>query len=267
MTTIRLKRGTGVPDTLEYGEVAVDTGAQVLYAGTADGNVVELSGGEIDWDQIDLPDWIIDIGPDGTINLTELEKQVNANEEEINKLQSDVNQLWASLQEVSALATQAFNKANENADKIDANKAEIDAIKNEINAIESGLIFGGVYSPVTNAVTKVDQYALDRGFTEGGTLTTNTTAEQQGIYFIVSETGDAITGDAVKPGDWLIANSQSWTVVSYGFETISIDQVGGLADELESLHDADNALEQRVTALETEIDGGTFTGSAPNFRS
>ena len=267
MTTIRLKRGTGVPDSLEYGEVAVDTGAQVLYAGTADGNVVELSGGDIDWDQINLPDWIIEIGPDGTINLSELEKQVNANADEIRKLQTDVNQLWASLQEVSSLATAAWNKANENAEAISDNASEIEAIKNEINAIESGLIFGGVYSPVTNAVTNVDKYALDRGFTEGGVLTTNTTAEQQGIYFIVTETGDAVTGDAVKAGDWLIANALSWTVVSYGFETISIEQVGGLRDELDELHEYDDDLEQRVTLLESEIDGGTFTGTPPNFRS
>lgn len=267
MTTIRLKRGTGKPDTLEYGEVAVDTGAQVLYAGTADGNVVELSGGDIDWDQIDLPDWIIEIGPDGTINLSELEKQVTANADEIGKLQTDVNQLWASVQNVSALATQALNKANENAGKIDDNASEIDALKNEINAIESGLIFGGVYSPVTNAVTKVDKYALDRGFTEGGTLTANTTAEQQGIYFICSVAGDAITGDSVKAGDWLIANSLSWTVVNYGFETVSIDQVAHLRDYLTALDNIDAALDGRISALENEIDGGTFTGAPPFFGS
>jgi hypothetical protein len=266
MTTIRLKRGTGKPAELEYGEVAVDTGAQVLYAGTADGNVVELSGGNIEWGQIDLPDWIIEIGPDGTINLSELEKQVEINTGEIGKLQTDVNQLWNAIQDVSSLATAAYNKANENSGKIADNKTEIDELRNEINAIESGLIFGGVYSPATNAVTNVDKYALERGFTEGGTLTTNTTAEQQGIYFICTVAGECITGEDVKAGDWLIANAQSWTVVSYGFETISIDQVGGLRAELNSLHAADDALASRVTALETEIDGGTYTGEPPFFK-
>ena len=266
MTTIKLKRGTGVPDELAYGEVAVDTGAKVLYAGTADNKVVELSGGDIEWDQIDLPDWIIEIGPDGTINLPELQLQVNANEEEIAKLQQDVNQLWATLQQVSGLATQAYNKANENAGLIAINAEEIEAIKNEINAIESGLIFGGVYSGSTKTVSQVDQYALDRGFTEGGTLTTTTTTQQQGIYFIVSENGQSPTGEQVKPGDWIIANALSWTVVSYGFETISIDQVAGLADELVALHDKDSELEGRVAALETEIDGGTFTGLPPYFK-
>ena len=265
MTTIRLKRGSGVPDALAYGEIAVDTGAQVLYAGTADGKVVELSGGDIDWDQINLPDYIIDIGPDGTINLSELQLQVGANEEEIKKLQSDVNQLWASLQQVSSLATAAYNKANENANLIADNKAEIDRINNEINAIESGLIFGGVYSSLTNAVTNVDQYALDRGFTEGGVLTTNTTASQQGIYFIVTDSGECVTGESVKAGVWLIANAQSWTVVGYGFETISIDQVADLRDYLNALDAFDADLDGRVTALETEIDGGTFTSAPPFF--
>jgi len=270
MTTIRLKRGTGVPDSLEYGEVAVDTGAKVLYAGAADNSVVELSGGEINWNQItNFPDWIIEIDPNkpDSINISELEKQVIANTGDIDKLKTDVSQLWSTLHEISSLATAALNKANENAGKIDANKSEIDELRNEINAIESGLIFGGVYSPVTNAVTKVDKYALDRGFTEGGVLTTNTTAEQQGIYFICSVAGECVTGEDVKAGDWLIANAQSWTVVSYGFETISIDQVGGLRGELDEMHEFDEALAGRVTALEAEIDGGTFTGTPPNFRS
>lgn len=270
MTTILLKRGTGVPTELAYGEIAVDTGAQTLYAGTADGKVIELSGGSISWDQlVDLPDWIVEIDPNkpGSINLSELEKQVNSNTEEVGKLQTDVNQIWSTLHEISQLASSALDKANENAGLIADNKSEIDALKNEINAIESGLIFGGVYSPATNQITQVDKYATDRGFQEGATLTTNTTAEQQGIYFIVSVSGDAVTGDAVKAGDWLIANSLSWTVVGYGFETITIDQVAGLADELKDLHDFDDALEKRVTALETEIDGGTYAGTPPNFRS
>ena len=268
MTTIRLKRGSGKPDSLVYGEVAIDTGARMLYAGAADGSVVELSGGTINWNQIEgIPDFILEIDPNGGINLSELEKQVNANTGDIAKLKVDVSQLWSELHDIAQLATAALNKATENAGKIADNKTEIDALKNEINAIESGLIFGGVYSPVSNTVTKVDQYALDRGFTEGGFLTNNTTAAQQGIYFIVTESGACVTGEDVKAGDWLIANALSWTVVSYGFETISIDQVADLRSELDSLHDENNDLDRRVTALENEIDGGTFTGTPPFFRS
>jgi hypothetical protein len=275
MTTIRLKRGTGVPDSLVYGEVAVDTAAKVLYAGAADGSVVELSGGQIDWNQINpdtFPDWIIEIDPNkpDSINIADLEKQVIANTDDITKLKVDVGQLWAAVHEVSALATSALNLANENAGKIADNAAEIEALKNEINAIESGLIFGGVYSPVTNKITEVDQYAADAGFVEGDTLPVSTTADQQGIYFICSISGSAsINGEStnLKAGDWLIANKLAWTVVSYGFETISIDQVAHLRDYLTALDNVDAALDRRITALETEIDGGTFTGTPPNFRS
>lgn len=270
MTTIKLRRGTGVPDSLEYGEVAVDTTAKIMYAGAANGDIVELSGGDVDWNQIiNLPDWIIEIDPNkpDSINIAELQKQVDSNTEEVGKLQTDVGQLWSAVHEVSSLATAALQKAEENAGLIAKNAEEIEALRTEIGAIESGLTFGGVYSPVTGQITNVDQYAVDRGFSENMTLTNSTSAGQQGIYFIVSVAGTAINGDAVKAGDWLIANAMSWVVVNYGYETITIDQVAGLAKELEDLHAADDALEKRVEALETEIDGGTYTGTPPNFRS
>ena len=272
MTTIRLKRGTGKPDSLVYGEVAVDTGARMMYAGAADGSVVELSGGQIDWNQINpdtFPDWIIEIDPNnGSINLSELEKQVNANTGDIDKLKVDINQLWNEIHEVTRALSAVIRSVEENAQGIADNKTEIDALKNEINAIESGLVFGGVYSPVTNKITDVDQYALDRGFNEGDTLPVSTTADQQGIYFICSISGTAsINGESVnlKAGDWLIANKLAWTVVSYGFETISIDQVAHLRDYLTTLDNVDAALDGRITALENEIDGGTYTSAPPFF--
>jgi uncharacterized coiled-coil protein SlyX len=273
MTTIRLKRGTGKPDSLVYGEVAVDTGAQILYAGAADGSIVELSGGQIDWNQINpdtFPDWIIEIDPNkpDSINISELEKQVIANTDDIDKLKTDINQLWNEIHEVTRALTAVIRRVDENEQGIADNKAEIDALKDEINAIESGLIFGGVYSPVTNKITNVDQYAIDRGFGEGDTLPTSTTADQQGIYFICSTAGSAsINGESVnlKAGDWLIANKLAWTVVSYGFETISIDQVAHLRDYLTALDNVDAALDARITALENEIDGGSYTAAPPFF--
>ena len=273
MTTIRLKRGTGKPDNLVYGEVAIDTGARMMYAGAADGSVVELSGGQIDWNQINpdtFPDWIIEIDPNkpDSINISDLEKKVIANTDDIDKLKVDVNQLWNEIHEVTRALSAVIRSVEENAQGIADNKTEIDALKNEINAIESGLIFGGVYSPVTNKITDVDQYAIDRGFGEGDTLPVSTTADQQGIYFICSISGTAsINGESVnlKAGDWLIANKLAWTVVSYGFETISIDQVAHLRDYLTTLDNVDAALDGRITALENEIDGGTYTSAPPFF--
>lgn len=263
-TVILLKRGTGAPDSLKYGEIALDVDAKLIYASKPTGEIVEMSGGDINWDQIvNLPPGLG--GPDA-IDITELEKRVGVNEEDIKALKSDLTQLWIELQNIDFLATQAWNKANDNADLIQDNADAIDALSKEIGAIESGLIFGGVYSPISGQITNVDQYALDRGFTEGMTLQPNTNAEQQGIYFIVTEAGTGITNEACKPGDWIIANSLSWTLVKYGYSTITIDMVAGLTDELDALKAADNALDARVTALETEIDAGTYSSTPPFFK-
>ena len=269
MTTIRLKRGAGVPDSLQYGEVAVDTGAKVMYAGSADGKVIELSGGDISWGQIiDLPDFIIEIDPNNpdAIDLSALEAQVNKNTGDISDLKSDVSAIWTALQGISDVANEALGKADANALLIAGNTDEIEKLKDEIGLIESGLTFGGVYNTSSNTITNVDAYAQDRGFSEGQTLPVTSTANQQGIYFIVNEAGTAVNGDAVKTGDWLIANALSWTVVPYGFETVSIDQVAGLQDKLDALDAIDTDLEGRVAALEAEIDGGSYTSAPPFFK-
>lgn len=263
-TVILLKRGTGAPDSLKYGEIALDVDAKLIYASKPNGDIVEMSGGDINWDQIvNLPPGLG--GPDA-INIEELEARVGVNEADIRALKSDVTQLWTELQAADQLATAAFNKANENSGLIQINIKDIADLKDEIGAIESGLIFGGVYSPISGQITNVDQYAIDRGFSEGMTLQQNTNAEQQGIYFIVTEAGTGITNEECKPGDWIIANSLAWTLVEYGYSTITIDMVAGLTDELDALKDADLALEGRVTALETEIDAGTYTSTPPIFK-
>lgn len=263
-TRILLKRGTGIPTGLVYGEIALDVDEQIIYAAKANGDVVEMAGGTINWDQIiGLPP---ELGGDDLIDLAALEKQVGINTGDIAKLKADVTQLWIELQNAEQLATQAWNKANENAGLIQDNTDAIDAINNEIGAIESGLIFGGTYSPVSGQITNVDSYAISRGFSEGMTLTSTTSAEQQGIYFIVTVAGIGITGEEVKPGDWIIANALSWTLVQYGYTTITMDMVAGLPEELHNLHAADNALLGRVEALEEEIDAGTYSAAPPFFK-
>jgi hypothetical protein len=263
-TRILLKRGTGVPVGLVYGEVALDVDEKKIYAAKANGDVVEMSGGTINWDQIiGVPP---ELGGDDLIDIAALEKQVGINTGDIATIKADVTQLWIELGEADALATAALNKANENAGLIQENVAAIDAINSEIGAIESGLIFGGVYSPVSGQITNVDKYATDRGFSEGMTLQTTTTAEQQGIYFICSVAGTGITNEDVKPGDWLIANANAWTLVEYGYSTITIDMVNGLQAKLDQLDATDSDLDGRVVALETEIDAGTYVASPPAFK-
>ena len=265
-TVILLKRGTGRPDSLKYGEIALDVDAKLIYASLPNGDIVEMSGGSINWNQIDVDTLPPGIGGPDAINLVELEARVGVNESDIAKLKADVTQLWIELQNAEQLATSAYNKANENAGLIGENAKDIEDLQNEIGAIESGLIFGGTYSPISGQITNVDQYAVSRGFSEGMTLTTNTNAEQQGIYFIVTEAGTGITNEECKPGDWIIANSLSWTLVEYGYSTITIDMVAGLEGELAALVQVDEGLDARVTALETEIDAGSYTAAPPFFK-
>ena len=265
-TIILLKRGTGKPDTLKYGEIALDVDAKLIYAALPSGEIVELSGGSINWNQIDPDTFPPGVGGPDAINIVELEARVGVNEGDIAKLKSDVTQLWIELQNAEMLATAAYNKANENAILIGENAQEIEDLQNEVGAIESGLIFGGTYSPISGQITNVDAYAVSRGFSEGMTLTLNTGAEQQGIYFIVTEAGTGITNEPCKPGDWIIANSLSWTLVEYGYSTITIDMVAGLEGELDALKLADEGLAGRVTALETEIDAGTYSSNNPFFK-
>jgi len=265
-TVILLKRGTGKPDTLKYGEIALDVDAKLIYAALPSGEIVEMSGGSINWNQIDPDTFPPGVGGPDAINIVDLEARVGVNESDIAKLKADVTQLWIELQNAEQLATAAYNKANQNAVLIGENAQDIEDLQNEIGAIESGLIFGGTYSPISGQITNVDAYAVSRGFSEGMTLTLNTGAEQQGIYFIVTEAGTGITNEPCKPGDWIIANSLSWTLVEYGYSTITIDMVAGLEGELTALKEADLLLDGRVTALETEIDAGTYSSNNPFFK-
>jgi hypothetical protein len=64
----------------------------------------------------------------------------------------------------------------------------------------------------------------------------------------------------------LIANANAWTLVEYGYSTITIDMINGLQDKLDQLDATDSDLDSRVVALETEIDAGTYVASPPAFK-
>jgi hypothetical protein len=271
-TVILLKRGSGKPDSLAYGEIALDTTAQIIYAGKLGGGVIEMSGGDIDWNQIDPDTLPPGLGGDNAINLTQLEARVTANEGSITTIEAELVSIWQELSKVSDIAEEALAATIVNATAIATNASDIADLRNEIDLIESSLIFGGVYTASSGKITQVDAYALDRGFVEGQTLTSTTTADQQGIYFICSEAGTVgiLPGDDkdCQTGDWLIASGLSWTLVNYGFDVINIDSVVGLRGELDDLEDGIGDLEERVTSLETTIDCGSYTSTfTPNYKS
>lgn len=271
-TVILLKRGSGKPTALEYGEIALDTSEQIIYAGKLGGGVIEMSGGAIDWNQIDPDTLPPGLGGDNTINLTELEKRVTDNETDIGLIEGDVVLIWKELAAVKDIAEEALAATVVNSLAIDGHTKEIADLKKEVELIESGLIFGGVFTASTGKISQLDAYALDRGFIEGQILTSNTTEAQQGIYFICSDSGTVAIipgGDKnCQTGDWLVATGLSWTLINYGFDTILIDNVVGLSDALEDISDDIDALGGRVTSLETKIDCGTYpTTLSPNYKS
>ena len=271
-TVILLKRGSGKPTSLAYGEIALDTAAQIIYAGKLGGGVIEMSGGDIDWNQINPDTLPPGLGGDNPINLTQLEARVTLNEGSITDIEAELVSIWLELAKVSAIAEEALAATVVNAGNIAINTSDIADLRKEIDLIESSLIFGGVYSVASGKITQVDAYALDRGFVEGQLLTSNTTQNQQGIYFICSDSGTVTIlpgGDKnCQTGDWMIASGLSWTLVNYGFDTITIENVVGLRDELDDIVGDASDLEGRVTSLETTIDCGSYTSTfTPNYKS
>jgi len=271
-TVILLKRGSGKPTSLAYGEIALDTAAQIIYAGKLGGGVIEMSGGDINWNQIDPDTLPPGLGGDKPINLVDLEARVTINEGSITDIEADLISVWLELNRVAEIAEEALAATVVNATNIQTNKNDIADLRKEVELIESGLIFGGVYSVASGKISQVDAYALDRGFVEGQLLTSNTLKEQQGIYFICSDSGTVTIlpngNQNCQTGDWMIATGLSWALVNYGFDTITIDNVVGLRDELDDITDDVGDLEGRVLSLETTIDCGGYTSTfTPNYKS
>ena len=47
-STIQIKKGSGAPGSLAYGELAVDAGNKILYVGNSTSGVIEISRNTID---------------------------------------------------------------------------------------------------------------------------------------------------------------------------------------------------------------------------
>ena len=97
-TIIQLKYGTSKPsaNSLKVAELGVDIFNKTIYTSTDGTDIVELAGGDIDWNQINpdtYPDYILNLIPgvgDNYVDLVTLELRVKANEESIGVLQDTV---------------------------------------------------------------------------------------------------------------------------------------------------------------------------------
>lgn len=229
-TTIISKIGSGKPSIgqLQQGELGIDIESRKIWTWSAnDSDFVELSGGDITWDQIDpesFPDEIINIlFPDGNpdyIDLAVLKAQVQSNTGRIDDLEAvvgdatqglvkQVNDLASTVSghttdidknttDISNLAgrvgTNELNiSANStaigvNAGDISDNADEIKRLESLINNSMTGLVLGGEYDANQNQVLSCTNEGFAAGLKIGDALPAPSESTK-GIYVIVTVGG------------------------------------------------------------------------------
>jgi hypothetical protein len=229
-TTIIHKIGSGKPseNQLQQGEIGIDPVAKVIWTySEKDSDFVELSGGDIDWEQIDpetFPEEIINIlfpdGNDNYVDLKVLKAQVEANTDAIDELEKVVGDATSGLvQQVNELEGKvATNTANistntgdiaTNASDIQSNFLAIGALDGRVtvnegdistNALEiqrleglinnsiTGLVLGGEYDAFKNEVVSCTNEGFAAGLKIGDPLPAPS-EQTKGVYVIVTVEG------------------------------------------------------------------------------
>jgi len=237
-TTIISKVGSGKPSTgqLQQGEIGIDIEDKKIWTWSSnDNDFVELSGGEISWEQIDpetFPDEILNIlFPDGNpdyIDLKLLKAQVESNTGRIDDLEAVVGDATGGLvKELEDLKGKVdtntsdilTNKGNitdltgrvgsaelaieantaaigVNAGNISTNAAEIERLEGLINNSMTGLVLGGEYDAFQNKVVSVTGEGIDAGLRPGEALPAPSEATK-GVYVIVTVEG-ALSGTGTR---------------------------------------------------------------------
>lgn len=224
------KIGSGKPadGKLQAGEFGVDVSEKILWVGTSTGEAVELSGGDINWDQIIDPPAAIDIiinpnNPD-YIDITDLEDRVDSNKAAIDGILAELTRLEGKINANAAnIATNAADiltnagkiSANEsllsahdaqikenttnigtNTGNIASNKQEIDDLKLLVEGGLTGLTLGGQYDAAVNLVRSPTTEGFEAGLRPGEALPA--TAGTKGIYVVVTVEGP-LDGTGIAP--------------------------------------------------------------------
>jgi len=229
-TTIISKVGSGKPSTgqLQQGEIGIDIEDKKIWTfSTKDNDFVELSGGDINWNQIDpesFPDEITNIlFPDGNpnyVDLSVLKAQVESNTDRIGaledvvgdatkglvkeiedlkgKVDTNADDISKNASDISGLATRVgTNELNISANTtaigvntgdISTNADEIKRLEGLINNSMTGLVLGGEYDAFQNRVVT----CTNEGFTAGlkiGEALPAPSESTKGIYVIVTVEG------------------------------------------------------------------------------
>ena len=249
-TTIITKFGNGTPEAedLQHGELAIDMLNNVLYSKNGSGTVIQVGGGDVDWNNIiNLPDEIINIidpdnAGDSYIDLAALKALAEQNATDISKLQTDLGAL------TTRVSTNETNIGN-NSDRLDAleavtgvddglqaqinqlrddletlddqingdsglaeqvgtNTDDIADLKDLLDANLNGLIFGGEYNADVNIVENATDAGKAAGLTDGQNVPSSS-ADTKGIYLIITTAGE-LSGTTRADGDQ--ANVGDWLV-------------------------------------------------------
>jgi hypothetical protein len=224
------KIGSGEPakNKLATGEFGVDVGKKILWVGTDTGDAVELSGGDINWDQIiDVPGAIdIIVNPDnpGYISLDALAEKVENNSSAIGVLQAELIRIEGKVDANKSLITQntadieanatllgtqgsaisansaqiALNKSlsEQNKGGVESNLARIVALEAGLEGALTGLTLGGQYDASVNVVRSPTTEGFEAGLKPGESLPA--TAGTKGIYVVVTVEGK-LSGTGIAP--------------------------------------------------------------------
>ena len=250
-TTIITKFGNGTPDAndLNHGELAIDMLNNVLYSKNGNGKVIQVGGGDVDWNNIiNLPDEITNIidpenAGDSYIDIAALKALAEQNEADISQLQTDLGALAARVSTNETII-------GDNHDRIDALEEEIggddgleaqinelrddlEELDDQINNADSGLagqvventdeisnlkdlidanLNGLIFGGEYNADVNIVENATDAGKAAGltdGVNVPSSSADTKGIYLIVTTAGE-LSGTTRADGDQ--ANVGDWLV-------------------------------------------------------
>ena len=233
---------------LEQGELGVDLLAKILYTRDASNQIIELGGGNINWNQIDpdtIPDKITNI-IDGTWDIDGLITQVEKNKGDISTLRADLNALDAEVKEnlkqiginagniadnlalIQALDTRVtanegdiktnsaditvVEKRLDDAEpKIEKNIADIADLQKLVDGDLTGLSFAGTYDVPNNEVQDVAAAGALANIESGDTLDQHAKAGNEGLYFVCE--GEGFLGDLRRDSsNGQMAYSGDWLV-------------------------------------------------------
>lgn len=290
------KWGNSKPTSLAKGELAVDLNKHILY--TYDGlNIIEVGGGEVDFNQISgWPDEITAI-LEGEINLEELKALAGENADKIAQLELDLLALAARVTQnekdieanakgietnagsISALDVRVG--ANEGAIKdvkaditdlednqvlldgrVTKNEDDILALQALIDGDLTGLVLGGTYDVPNSEVADVTAAGTTALISVGDTLDQHAKESNKGMYFVCQGSG-VLGGLLRESSNGKYAQNGDWLVCDgiHGWILMSFggDHVtwGSIGGNIENQTDLQEALDTKLEEGDT-LDGGRF---------